>query len=280
MPQNTRVRLTRFTQKAGCASKFTPGYLERVLSGFAPADDDGFASGMESHDDAGYVAFGGGLLLQSVDFFTPIVDDPYRFGQVAAANALSDIYAMGGEPLTALNLVAFPCELDPEVLREILAGLDERDRHLAGMALFVGFLMDEFREEPQTGDFLVRNLIGVDPYHGALAVGENLQQGARVRFHLRDAATSAEDLHTLLQSYERGLPVDATPAGALLFSCLGRGQHLYGQPNFDTSVFREHLGDVPVGGFFCNGEIGPVGGSTFLHGYTSSFGLFRPRATY
>ncbi len=136
MPQDTRVRLTRFTQKAGCASKFTPGYLERVLSGFAPADDDGFASGMESHDDAGYVAFGGGLLLQSVDFFTPIVDHPYRFGQVAAANALSDIYAMGGEPLTALNLVAFPCELDPEVLRDILAGgtskLEEAGARLLG----------------------------------------------------------------------------------------------------------------------------------------------------
>jgi selenide,water dikinase len=136
MAETTRVRLTQLTQKAGCASKFTPAYLEQVLSGFAPVDADGFASGMESHDDAGYVAFGGGLLLQSVDFFTPIVDDPYRFGQVAAANALSDIYAMGAEPLTALNLVAFPCELDPEVLREILAGgaskLEEAGARLLG----------------------------------------------------------------------------------------------------------------------------------------------------
>ena len=136
MPQETRVRLTQLTQKAGCASKFTPRYLEEVLSGFAPADADGFASGMDSHDDAGYISFGGGLLLQSVDFFTPIVDDPYRFGQVAAANALSDIYAMGGEPLTALNLVAFPCELDPDVLREILAGgaskLEEAGARLLG----------------------------------------------------------------------------------------------------------------------------------------------------
>jgi len=136
MAQGTRVRLTQLTQKAGCASKFTPAYLERVLSGFGPADADGFASGIESHDDAGYITFGGGLLLQSVDFFTPIVDDPYRFGQVAAANALSDIYAMGGAPLTALNLVAFPCELDPEVLREILAGgaskLEEAGARLLG----------------------------------------------------------------------------------------------------------------------------------------------------
>ena len=77
---------------------------------------------METRDDAGYVPFGGGLLLQSVDFFPPIVDDPYRFGQIAAANALSDIYAMGGYPLTAMNLVGFPGTLDLGILREILAG--------------------------------------------------------------------------------------------------------------------------------------------------------------
>jgi selenide, water dikinase len=77
---------------------------------------------METRDDAGFIPFGGGLLLQSVDFFPPIVDDPYRFGQIAAANALSDVYAMGGEPLTALNLVGFPAKLDLGILREILAG--------------------------------------------------------------------------------------------------------------------------------------------------------------
>ena len=77
---------------------------------------------METRDDAGYIPFGGGLLLQSVDFFPPIVDDPYRFGQIAAANALSDIYAMGGYPLTAMNLVGFPGTLDLGILREILAG--------------------------------------------------------------------------------------------------------------------------------------------------------------
>ena len=164
-----------------------------------------------------------------------------------------------------------------EVLKELFVTLDERDRHLASTALFVGVLMDEFREEPGAGDFLIRNLIGVDPRSGAAAVGENLQEGMRLRFHIRDAKSSAEDLHTMLDSYERTLP--GPVSGALLFSCLGRGVGLYGQPNFDTSIFREHLGEVPVGGFFCNGEIGPVAGATFLHGYTSSFGLFRSRKT-
>ena len=107
-----------------------------MLEGFAPADSDGFASGMASRDDAGFIEFAGSLLLQSVDFFTPIVDDPYRFGQIAAANALSDIYAMGGEPLTALNLVAFPRALGLDVLRAILDGgrskIDESGARLCG----------------------------------------------------------------------------------------------------------------------------------------------------
>jgi selenide,water dikinase len=93
-------------------------------------------SGIETRDDAGFIPFGGGLLLQTADFFTPIVDDPYRFGQIAAANAFSDVYAMGGEPLTAMNLVAFPCSLDLGVLREILAGgfskIEESGARLCG----------------------------------------------------------------------------------------------------------------------------------------------------
>jgi small ligand-binding sensory domain FIST len=198
--------------------------------------------------------------------------------------AIDTVVAQGCRPVGELMRVTgcrgnFLFELDGrpafEVLQELFTSLDERDRHLASTALFVGVLMDEFRKEPQVGDFLIRNLIGVDPRHGALAVGENLQEGMRIRFHIRDAQTSAEDLHTMLGSYEKTLP--GSVSGALLFSCLGRGEGLYGHPNFDTGVFREYLGDVPVGGFFCNGEIGPVGGTTFLHGYTSSFGLFHPR---
>jgi small ligand-binding sensory domain FIST len=198
--------------------------------------------------------------------------------------AIDTVVAQGCRPVGELMRVTscrgnFLYELEGrpafEVLQELFAGLDERDRRLASTALFVGMLMDEFREEPRVGDFLIRNLIGVDPNRGAVAVGENLQEGMRVRFHVRDAETSAEDLHTMLDSYQKTPP--GSLSGALLFSCLGRGEGLYGRPNFDTGVFREHLGDVPVGGFFCNGEIGPVGGATFLHGYTSSFGLFRPR---
>jgi small ligand-binding sensory domain FIST len=215
-------------------------------------------------------------------------DEVFTEGTVGVALsgdvAIDTVVAQGCRPIGELMRVTgcrgnLLYELDSrpafEVLRDLFAALDERDRRLASTALFVGVLMDEFREEPGAGDFLIRNLIGVDPRRGAIAVGENLQEGMRLRFHLRDAQTSAEDLHTMLKGYEKTLP--GSVSGALLFSCLGRGEGLYGRPNFDTGVFREHLGDVPVAGFFCNGEIGPVGGTTFLHGYTSSFGLFRSR---
>lgn len=103
---------------------------------------------METRDDAGYIPFGGGLLLQSADFFTPIVDDPYRFGQIAAANAFSDIYAMGGWPLTAMNLVAFPCSLDLGILREILAGGQSRIEE-SGARLCGGHSVQD--DEPKFG---------------------------------------------------------------------------------------------------------------------------------
>jgi len=110
--------------------------LDGLTPGSPSSEGDNFISSMETRDDAGYVPFGGGLLLQSVDFFPPIVDDPYRFGQIAAANALSDIYAMGGTPITAMNLVGFPSSLDLGILREILEGgrskIDESGARLLG----------------------------------------------------------------------------------------------------------------------------------------------------
>ncbi len=118
------------------------------MEGLAPESLEGFVSGMDTRDDAGYVPFGGGLLLQTADFFTPVVDDPYRFGQIAAANALSDVYAMGGEPLTALNLVAFPSWLDMGVLREILAGGQSKIEE-SGAKLCGGHSVQD--EEPKYG---------------------------------------------------------------------------------------------------------------------------------
>ena len=164
-----------------------------------------------------------------------------------------------------------------KVLQELFDSSDERDQGLMRSSLFLGIAMDEFQDNPEQGDFLIRNLIGTDSQSGAIAIGETLQEGHLAQFHLRDAMTSRDDLMAVLTRY-----VDdshSSPAhGALLFSCLGRGEHLYGRPNHDTDLFQERVGTIPMGGFFCNGEIGPVGGTTFLHGFTSSFGLFRPSA--
>jgi len=159
-----------------------------------------------------------------------------------------------------------------EKLQDLLARLPPSDQALARHSLFFGIVMRGDRQQYRQGDFLVRNLVGADPESGALAVGALLQRGAVVQFHLRDAQTSADDLAQMLDQYEEG---GRTPRGALLFSCLGRGRHLYGETDHDSAALRRRFAAVPLGGFFCNGEIGQVHGRTFLHGYTSSFALFR-----
>ena len=163
-----------------------------------------------------------------------------------------------------------------EVLQGMVPALPQRDKELLGHSLFLGVVMDELIDNPSQGDFLIRNVVGMDKDTGGLAIGEMLKEGQLVQFHLRDAETSRDDLQAVLTRYATNHQENDIP-GALLFSCLGRGQFLYGKANHDTDMFRDKLGEIPLGGFFCNGEIGPVSGTTFLHGYTSSFGLFRPK---
>lgn len=170
------------------------------------------------------------------------------------------------------------CSRPPlEVLRDSLLSLNETDRQLAQQSLFVGIVSDEFKLNLGPRDFLIRSLLAVDPKSGAIAIGDRVRPGQRIQFHLRDARTSAEDLELLLDSYLQERNVANYPVGALMFSCLGRGQGLYNRPNFDSSIFDRYLNNIPLGGFFCNGEIGPVGGRTFLHGYTSAFAIFSPK---
>ena len=163
-----------------------------------------------------------------------------------------------------------------EALMDVVGRLDERDRNLARHSLFLGIAMDRLNETPSMGDFLIRNIVGVDQSRGYIAVGELPSEGQIVQFHLRDAQTSTEDLDALLSRYSIEHPI-YEETGALLFSCLGRGLNLFGRADHDTDMFREKVNAMPLTGFFCNGEIGPVGGATFLHGYTSSFGIFRTR---
>jgi small ligand-binding sensory domain FIST len=161
-----------------------------------------------------------------------------------------------------------------DALRALYQASDEQDQALFKQSLFLGMVMDAEREVYEPGDFLIRSLSGMDTERGGLVTGALLRTNQVVQFHLRDAATSAQDLDAHLAAYVR--MEGAPPAGALMFSCLGRGERLYGRTNHDSDLMRAHLGDVPIGGFFCNGEFGRVGRRTWLHGYTSSVALFRP----
>jgi small ligand-binding sensory domain FIST len=162
-----------------------------------------------------------------------------------------------------------------ELLQAMFETLSDGDRKLAQSSLFIGIAQDSFKLSFDPGDFLIRTLLGVDPKVGAIAVGDRLRPGQRVRFHLRDARTSAADLEHLLQNYQRQSLGRPSPTGALMFSCMGRGEGLYDQVNFDSGLFAQYLPEIPLGGFFCGGEIGPVGQTTFLHGFTSVFAICR-----
>jgi small ligand-binding sensory domain FIST len=164
-----------------------------------------------------------------------------------------------------------------EVLHEVLFSLPAADRELAQQgSIFIGLAVNEMRRTFASGDFLIRNLIGLDPGTGALAISDQIEVGQTLQFHLRDAAASREDLRRLLAQHSRVAP-GVPPAGCLLFNCTGRGKAFYGTAHHDVRTIQTIAGQLPIGGFFCNGEIGPIGGINFLHGYTASLGLFRPR---
>ena len=159
-----------------------------------------------------------------------------------------------------------------ERLQTVFETLSGGERRLAHRALHIGVVMDEQRNRFERGDFLVRNLIGADRNSGSVAIGDMIKVGQTVQFHIRDAQSASEDLHLMLAA-DRSRH-QQPPLGALLFSCCGRGRGLFGQPHHDVTVLHERAGNIPVAGFFAQGEIGPVGGTNFLHGYTASVALF------
>jgi small ligand-binding sensory domain FIST len=211
----------------------------------------------------------------------------FRAGAVGVAFtgdvAIDTIVAQGCRPIGA-PMVVTRCEanlileLDHAsplaVLQALHDSLDARDRGLFRHSLFVGIEMKDSLVHRE-GELLVRNIIGLDPGANVLAVAAQLRPFQVIQFLLRDANAATQDLVRMLEGHRAA--GHGACDGALLFSCLGRGAHLFGEPDHDCRLFRQHVGDVAVGGFFCNGEIGPVGGTTFLHGYTSSFALFRHR---
>nr|MDP9006656.1 FIST C-terminal domain-containing protein [Actinomycetota bacterium] len=154
-----------------------------------------------------------------------------------------------------------------ERVQELVASLDPSDLALVEQGLHVGRVIDEHKLDYGRGDFLIRNVLGADREVQAVAVGDEVDVGDTLQFQVRDADSADEDLRQLMAS-ERA-------DGALLFTCNGRGSHLFGSADHDAGIISDALGGVPLAGMSCAGEIGPVGGRSFLHGFTASVALFR-----
>jgi small ligand-binding sensory domain FIST len=160
-----------------------------------------------------------------------------------------------------------------EVLAETFNGLTPEEQKSARGNLFIGLVVNEYLDEFHRGDFLIRNLLGADPNSGSIAVGALPRLGQTVQFQRRSAAAATEDMNELLGRTKSKLG-EATIYGGCLCSCNGRGQNMFGRPNHDAEMVQQRLGPFGLAGFFCNGEIGPIGERNFLHGYTASLALF------
>src|SRR5712691_2412843 len=157
-----------------------------------------------------------------------------------------------------------------ERLRREIAALSPEEQALAARGLLAGLVIDENRPEYDTGDFLMRGLLGADEATGALVLGDSVRVGQTLRFFVRDATSADADLRQALGgALRRG-----RPAGALLFTCNGRVTNMFPEPDHDARVVAETLGTQALAGFFCGGEIGPVGGKAFLHGFTATLAVF------
>lgn len=208
--------------------------------------------------DTGAVA----ILMQGATRVRSVVSQGCRpIGRPLVVTKAEDnvILELGGRPALAQ-------------LQEIFAALEPEVQALVRNGLHLGQVVNEYQERFGRGDFLVRNVQGADPDSGAIAVGDVVRVGHTVQFQVRDAATADEDLEALLSAARTGGAEDCL--GALLFTCNGRGTRLFDAPHHDARCLSRHLPGVPVAGFFAQGEIGPVGGKSFVHGFTASIALF------
>jgi small ligand-binding sensory domain FIST len=233
----------------------------RVVGGMASGAEGPGESRLILGDDvkrAGAVA----VLLQGLPGVRTVVSQGCRpIGRHLVITRAQDnvIVELGGKPPL-------------EHLQNLWKELNPRDQELFQHGLHIGRVINEYQGEFRRGDFLVRNVLGLDRSSGALSITESVRVGQTVQFHVRDAATADEDLHALLQMDMRAHA--GKPAAALLFTCNGRGSRLFAEADHDARAVLAETGDVPLAGFFAAGEIGPVGGRNFIHGFTASAVLF------
>lgn len=157
-------------------------------------------------------------------------------------------------------------------LSAVYGELSPQEQALVRHGLHVGRVTNEYQAEFRRGDFLVRNVVGADPESGVIAIGDFVRPGQTVQFHLRDAASADEDLRELLVAHAAAHP--PRPLGGLLFTCNGRGSRLFDAPDHDADALQTAWPELPLAGFFAQGEMGPVGGKNFVHGFTASVALF------
>lgn len=160
-----------------------------------------------------------------------------------------------------------------EATRELLEALPEADKELLANGLFLGVVVNEYQSTFGRGDFLIRPVFGADKETGAIAVGETVRAGQTVQYHVRDARTADEELRELMKQAAQD---EVAPAGGLLFTCNGRGVRMFDMPNHDVRGVLEAVPETPLAGCFAQGELGPIGGRSFIHGHTLSVALFRP----
>jgi small ligand-binding sensory domain FIST len=202
-----------------------------------------------------------GVLIGSGVEVEPVVSQgcrPYGRLLTVTRSDRNVIYDVAGVPAMECMVDQIKDSLQPNEVADIESN-----------GLFVGRLINEHLGEPGPGDYLIRNVVGVDRATGAIAVDDRVPLGSTVRFHVRDAITAHDELRVLLQ--------DRNAAAALMFTCNGRGARLFDDAHHDAGLIQRSLGPVPLGGFFAAGEFGPVGGQNFVHTFTASIALLRER---
>jgi len=202
-----------------------------------------------------------GVRFEGVDILPCVSQGAAPIGPELAVTAAEGhvIHELAGRPALAK-------------VREVVEALDEEERAMVGHGLLVGIVTDEPKPDYGRGDFLVRTLLGADPARETVAVGAMLRRGQIIRLHARDAASADRDLRESLDLRSRALGGPA--AGALVFTCNGRGRAMFGHPDHDATALETSLPGAAAAGFFAAGEIGPVGGESYLHGFTATIAIF------
>jgi small ligand-binding sensory domain FIST len=236
----------------------TPGLP--VIGGLASASG-GPGMGLLMHDGEVVSEGAVGVALRGVDV-RPLVSQgakPIGPEMVITAGEGNVIEELASQPALAR-------------IKEAILELEPHERHLAGQGLMLGIVIDPNQPDYERGDFLIRGLLDVDDESGSVTVGELVRVGQTVRLQVRDGDSADEDFREVLQRQLTEL--HAPPAGALLFTCNGRGQGMFGVADHDASALDYAFAGAPAAGFFAAGEIGPVGQRNFVHGFTATVAVF------